>query len=78
MFKNIIDFVVAKYMEGNVSVHISQIDYPENQKYDTVMGVYLNEELIESFELEDISNKDIGDLKVQLQDAIRRNTLYLI
>ena len=78
MFKNIIDFVIEKYMEGNVRVHISQIDYPENQKYDTVMGVYLNGELIESFELEYISNKEIGDLKVQLQDTIRRNTLYLI
>ena len=79
MYQKIKDYVVGKYKEGhNVRVHITQIGYEPNHKYNTSLGVYVDDEFDEVFELSNISNNEIEELKSDLNRLIRENTLYLI
>ena len=79
VLEEIKDYSIKKYEAGNrVKVHVSKIDYPENQKYDTVCGVYINSELTNTYELTNISNKEIDDFTKKLTKLIRSKTLFLI
>ena len=60
----------------NVRVHVSKIDTTE--KYTAVIGVYVNGELDEVFDMENITNTEIDSFTNELEDHIRSKTLFLI
>lgn len=79
MYDDMKNYIITKYKEGNnVRTHITKVDYDSDVKYDTVCGVYINEELDEVFELTQITNDEIDVLMKEIDDMIRRNTVYLI
>ena len=73
------NYVLEQFQNNNnVRVNITQIGYEPDFKYNTVVGVRVNDELKEVFELENISNNEIEEFKKELNDIISRNTLYII
>ena len=79
VFEEIKDYSLKKYEENNfVKVHITKLDYPNTHKYNTVCGVWINGELTETYELENISNKEIDDFLNETENLVRSKTLFLI
>ena len=78
MIEEIKNYTLNKLHEGSVKVHITKIDFPENKKYDTVLGIWVDGEFDKTFELENITNKEIDEFIVELNNHIHKNTLYLI
>jgi hypothetical protein len=77
VFDEIKYYVQKHFKEGdNVRVHITQLDTKKN--YNTLCGVYINDELTETFELTEVNNNMIEDFKKEMDDWIKKNTLYLI
>lgn len=72
------DYVLKKLHEGDVRVHITKINYPSDVKYNASCGVYVDNELDDVFELENISNNEIDEFMKDLNIHIRKNTLFLI
>ena len=79
MYEDVKEYVLKKYTDGNkVKVHMTKVDYDNDVEYDTVCGVYVNDELEEVFELTNISNNGIDKLMSEIKELLSKNTLYLI
>lgn len=79
MEQEVLNYITQNYKDGNsIKVNVTKIDYPPEQKYNALLGVYVNDELGEVFELEDICNIEIDELIDEIYKVIRKNTLYLI
>ena len=79
MKQEVLEYIAQKYKEGNnIKVNVTKIDYPPEHKYNALLGVYVNGEVGEIFELEDICNLEIDELIGKINEVICMNTLYLI
>ena len=79
MKQQVLEYITQNYKEGNnIKVNVTKIDYPPEQKYNALFGVYVNGELGEVFELENMCNLEIDDLINEVYKVISQNTLYLI
>lgn len=73
------EYSLQQYEENNnVRVHITKVDYPNNHRYNTVCGVWVNGELTETYELEDINNNEIDAFIKETDELVRSKTLFLI
>lgn len=79
MEQQVLDYIAQNYKNGNdIKVNVTKIDYPPEKKYNALLGVYVNGELGEVFELENMCNLEIDDLTNKIYKVISQNTLYLI
>lgn len=70
---------IKSYKDKNdVKVHITKLDYPNDKKYNTLGGIWINNELNETFELENMTNNDIDSFLRCLKEEFSQNTLYII
>ena len=79
IMQKVLDYIEKTYKEGkNIKVNITKIDYPPEKKYNALCGIYVNGDLGEVFELDDICNNEIDELINEINTVIRKNTLYLV
>lgn len=79
VLEEIKEFSIGKYEENNnVKVHITKLDYPNAHKYDTVGGVWVNGDLVETFEITGICNNEIDEFINETEELVRAKTLFLI
>lgn len=78
--KETIKNYVLKQFKGNnkVKVNVTKIDYEPSVKYDTIVGVWVNDVLEEVFELENINNIEIDEFMKDINTMINKNTLFII
>ena len=73
------EFVLNQFKgNNNVKVSVTKIGYEPSFRYDTTVGVRVNGELAEVFELENINNIEIDAFMRELNEIINKNTLFII
>ena len=79
MRETIKNYVLNKFKGGDdVKVNVTKIGYEPTVRYNTVVGVRVNGELTEVFELENINNIEIDKFMSELNEIISKNTLFII
>jgi len=79
MKETIKNYVLKQFKRNNkVKVHVTKIGYEPTVKYDTTVGVWVNDVLEEVFELENINNIEIDDFMRDINTMINKNTLFII
>ena len=79
MKENIKEYVLKQFKSNNnVKVNVTKIDYEPDVRYNTLVGVRVNGELAEVFELENINNMEIDKFMNELNNLINKNTLFII
>ena len=79
MKENIKEYVLKQFKSNNnVKVNVTKIDYEPDVRYNTLVGVRVNGELAEVFELENINNIEIDKFMNELNNLINKNTLFII
>ena len=79
MIETIKQYVLKQFKNNNnVRVNVTKIGYEPTVRYNTLVGVRVNDELAEVFELENVNNIEIDKFMNELNEIINKNTLFII